>query len=234
MHGDGIDNLRKAIANSIDWAHLVSVDSFGIFSEVRKFVVQEQEANCHLLVSMSSLCSLFLAARPSLASLSLPRLFEDCIRLLANGGLVYLFSRSNQILLHPSFFYTYGSALIAAARRDGMGRLSSDAAYMGDFLLTDPGPVLDPAQQSVLLDAVIKELVNGELVSEVSTHGGSYFVFPTQPTQELADPPSREQQAAFGKFEGDCQGIYCSLVVRLLEVKECYPEGICLLRESTA
>jgi hypothetical protein len=74
------------------------------------------------------------------------------------------------------------------------------------------------SQEKLLLEAIVRELIEDSLAYQVSTDGVLYLVFPSQPTRELVDKPKSEEVAARAELEGNGQGAYSSLVVRLLSL----------------
>jgi GTPase SAR1 family protein len=218
----GIDELRHAIRSSIDWTRSFSFEPAQTFQDIHAFVVERRDSGL-LVESLESLSHRFAERYPFQQRSWLLDMFKASIGVLQNLGEVYHLSWSDVILLQPKYFYTYAAALMRAARRDvaEMGRLPMKEIYSGggtqlklkDLAETERMP---KTQERVLLDSIVHELIKDRLAYELSTDGVLYLVFPSQPTRILVLTPSKEQAAARAEFEGNSQGVYSSLVVRLL------------------
>lgn len=218
---EGIDELRKAVSESLNWSRLPRSEFGDVFWELQK-LVDEQKRKEILFTYEQPLYELFIARHSRLRGHDFEADFQTSLQLLENLGTMCRYSLGGQVLLEPSFEHAYAAALIAAAGRDkqGMGRIPAEQAYSGrqssQFQLKDQQRIRDRRQESLLLTAIIGELLNRELIYQVGADTGNFLVFPTQPTRELEGMPAKKDRAASAVFKGDSQQIYSSLVVRLL------------------
>lgn len=225
--GLGIRELREKIISQIDWSVAPLIKYFDIFADIREFIRQKLDRGMYL-ASLSSLYTLFITLYSQYEKSITEQEFRATLQLLENLGSVYHLQFGDQILLQPGFFYAYAAALMSAAKRDKeeMGRLPMDEAedgYGEQFELQDNLRIPDSKQETLLLKATIEELLEMELISEVSTDGTSYLVFPTQPIRSIAEKLSSLTHAATCTIVGDGENVYSSLIVRLLGLPTFYP-----------
>jgi GTPase SAR1 family protein len=118
--GTGVDELREAICDCIDWQKSAAFEPAETFQDIHDFVLERKEDGRKtglLLESTHSLSSRFPKPHQVKLGASLPDMFKAGIHLLKILGEIYHFSSTDQILLDPKYFYTYASALAAFSHK---------------------------------------------------------------------------------------------------------------------
>jgi WD40 repeat protein/class 3 adenylate cyclase len=213
-----ISDLREAISRSIEWEALPLVKSPKAFHTIKEFLLEEKLAG-HLLSPASDLFAAFCKAYPviSEASRDLAATFHSCITRLENRDLIRVLSFGGYVLVQPELLDSYASAIVNAAREepDGLGCIAETGALLGRFRVDPDVRVTDAAMESLLLLAMVEELIEHDLALRENADDGQYLVFPSQFNRDWEEAPDPEDTTVTYVFEGALQNIYTTLVVRL-------------------
>jgi WD40 repeat protein len=211
--GWGVEELRSAIAKSIDWSALPVVSSNRVFEEIKQFLLSEK-TDGRLLSTAEDLYRSFSTVRPRG---DLRAEFETCIGRLESRGLIQRLSFGNLVLLQPEIRDAYASALVSAAKDepDGLGSIREEDARVGNFKIPADQRLKDPHLERLLLISTAEELLKHEIALREHGDDGAYLVFPSQLTRENPELPDAEGKSAVFTFDGPVTNIYATLVVRL-------------------
>jgi len=212
-----VPELARAIRQTIDWDALPRVSSTELLEKLKAFLLVEKEAG-RLLSTADDLFREFLKSHHALAeSPDLREQFEMCIGRVEWRGLIRRLSFGGLVLLQPELLDAYASALVNAARDepDGLGSIAEEVARSGRFPMPLDERVKSPAQEKLLLIAMVEDLLHHEIALREHADGGPYLTFPSQLTREMPDLQELKGKAAVFGFEGPVLNIYVTLVVRL-------------------
>ncbi|XVU21003.1 TIR domain-containing protein [Actinoplanes sp. CA-054009] len=221
----GIAELGQAVREAIDWSALPRSVSSDLFESIKAFVLREAASR-----QMATTADLFRAFRPQAAAVGEEELrasFDTCVRVLELRDLVRRLSFGDFVLLRPELLDSYAAALVIAARDqpDGLGNIAEDDALAGRFPLPAEDR-LPPAEERLLLIAVVEELLRHDLVLREPTADGVDLVFPSQLTVDRPDSPEQEAADIVFRFDGAVQSVYATLAVRLGHVPDYQREGM--------
>ena len=211
--GWGIDDLKAAIMEAIDWEMLPHVSSTDLFVRIKDFLIARKEAG-RLLVTVDELYAAFLDSDYAPEDLRDMRAeFETVIGRVESRGLIRRLSFGNLVLLQPEKIDAYASSLVFAARDepDGLGCIAVGDAEAGNFRMPKEIRLADQETERLLLLATIEDLLR----HEIALKGNGDLIFPSQFTRERPDLPDPEGKAVVFTFEGAIQHIYTRLAVRL-------------------
>lgn len=212
-----IPELVGAVREAIDWATVPRVSSTELFERIKSFLVAEKEAG-RLLSSKDDLYRSFLKSDSTPEETpDLWAQFETCIGRVESRGLIRRLSFGGLVLLQPELLDAYASSLVNAAKDepDGLGSIAEEVARAGNFLMSQDERVRDPAQEKLLLIAMVEDLLHHEIALREHAEGGPYLTFPSQLTREMPDIQELKGKAGVFRFEGPVLNIYATLVVRL-------------------
>ncbi|SNY55135.1 hypothetical protein [Paractinoplanes atraurantiacus] len=217
--GKQIAEVAAAIREVIDWSSLPRSVSSDLFESIKSFVLREAVSR-----QMATTADLFRAFQPQAAEVGEQELrasFDTCVRVLELRDLVRRLSFGDFVLLRPELLDSYAAALVIAARDqpDGLGNIAEDDALAGRFPLPAEDR-LPPAEERLLLIAVVEELLRHDLVLREPTVDGVDLVFPSQLTVDRPDSPEQEAADIIFRFDGAVQSVYATLAVRLGHVPE--------------
>lgn len=209
----GIDELRSAIANSIDWSALPVVSSNTVFESIKRFLLAEK-AEGRLLSTTDDLYRSFVARR---RADDLRAEFDTCIGRLESRGLIQRLSFGDFVLLQPEIRDAYASALVSAAKDepDGLGSIREDHARTGNFKIPNAQRLTNANLENLLLISTVEDLLKHEIALREHGDDGPYLVFPSQLTRENPALPDAEGKSAIFRFDGPVTNIYATLTVRL-------------------
>src|SRR5258708_5013448 len=213
MQGWGIEQLREAIRQAIDWESLPKGSSNELFQRIKEFLLAEKE-NGHLLATASDLYHAFMQSEnKSTKTESLQAEFATCIGLVESRGLIRRLSFGGLVLLQPELLDAYASALINAVKNepDGFGSIAEEKVRRGNFLIPAEERIQEKEQEKLLLLAMIEDMIR----YEVALHEQDELVFPAQTTRENPELPDPEGKTVVFGFEGPVLNVYATLVVRL-------------------
>lgn len=213
-----IEELRKAISDSIPWDDLPVVTSEELFVRIKRFLIEAKESG-RLLSPASQLLQDFLRAGVQTVEMPLDPSaeFETCIGRLENRDLIRRLSFGDYVLLQPELLDAYASAMVIAAKGepDGLGSIAEETALGGKFHVPQEQKISDAAQEQLLLHATVEELVLHDLALRENADDGRYIVFPSQFNRDYEDAPEPKGSAVAITFEGPVQSVYATLAVRL-------------------
>jgi GTPase SAR1 family protein len=212
-----IAELTKAIRKSINWDALPRVSSTEFLEKLKAFLLIEKEAG-RLLSTVDELFRAFLKSHDAPGeSPELREQFEMCIGRVEWRGLIRRLSFGGFVLLQPELLDGYASALVNAAKEepDGLGSIAEEVARSGKFPMSHDERVKSPAQEKLLLIAMVEDLLHHEIALREHADGGPYLTFPSQLTREMPDLQELKGKAGVFGFEGPVLNIYATLVVRL-------------------
>jgi small GTP-binding protein len=208
-----IAELYQAIKDSIAWDSLPSVVSDEIFYQVKEFM-QKEKREGRQLSTEQDLYYQYLDTKRSLETQNITRAhFKSCINRLDSQGIIRCLSFGNLILLQPELLDAYASRLIIAAKNNGLGSIAENDARSGQFDMREEERIDDRQQESLLLLAMIEDLLRHEVAFRIYSDEGAQIVFPTQLTKEM---PIKGQSVVY-KFEGPVTNIYATLAVRIAQ-----------------
>jgi WD40 repeat protein len=213
----GIEDLKKAIREAINWETLPWVSSTLLFQSIKDFLVSEKEAG-RLLSSVEDLYHSFLRIKRTHPDTgNLQDQFKTCIGRVESRGLIRRLSFGNLVLLQPELLDAYASALVNAVKDepDELGSITEERVRIGDFFIPEDERLKDRDQEKILLIAMVEDLLRHEIALREPANDGSYLIFPSQSTRENPDLPDPEGKAVVFSFEGSVLNIYATLAVRL-------------------
>lgn len=172
--GWGVDELRRAALEAIDWSRVPVVTSSVLFAAVKSFVL-DQKAGGILLTPLAALHASFLAApvtgpaaqaapqaragrdlldaEPGSGEHEQSRLrgvFEGCVGRLESAGLVKHLAFGDLVLLQPELLDVYAGAIVNAAREepDGLGSMLESRVLAVDFPFRSTSGSPTPSRRS--------------------------------------------------------------------------------------
>lgn len=208
-----ISELSQAIKNSIAWDTMPSVISDEMFYQVKEFI-QKEKRDGRQLSTEQDLYYQYLDTKHAVVAQSTSRAhFKSCISRLDSQGIIRCLSFGNLILLQPELLDAYASRLIIAAKNNGLGSIPENDARLGRFDMREEERIDDRQQESLLLLAMIEDLLRYEVAFRIYSEEGAQIVFPTQLTKEM---PIKGQSVIY-RFEGPVTNIYATLAVRIAQ-----------------
>lgn len=138
------------------------------------------------------------------------------IGLLAGQGLIQPLDFGDFVLLQPEQINNYGSAVVRAARdcASELAELPERAVLEGEIDFKDMER-LPPADEKILLRAMLQIFLERGLCYRVETPDGARLVFPAYFKFERPANPEQPQVKVTYGFTGPIDEIYTTLVVRL-------------------
>jgi small GTP-binding protein len=226
--GEGCDDLRELIRQSIPWDDLPKVTTEGPLAPLRAYVAGlkgekgDREPIAQKLLTVAILqegfCSHYGRKIPLDEFLShLGRLEDtDAVDLLVFRSTGESPMPQTLVLLDPTRVDSYASALLIAAKDepDGPGHLLESRVRDGQFRLVDEERIGDPESEKHVLWFVIENLLIRDLALRERIKGEEYIVFPSQCTAELKFPDATSFGVAF-RFGGAVRSIYATLIAQL-------------------
>ncbi len=212
--GSGIETLRQAIADTIDWKSLPKVSSTGLFDSIRRFLAAKRSGNV-VLTSESELRDAFLATGAAPEKDVLEE-FRVCLERVEARGLLRRLTFGELILLQPEVLDAYAAAVINAAANqpDGLGAIPEADVREGKFDIPTDSRLQSADIEKLLLIATIEDLLQHEVALREDSGEGTYLVFPTQSSRTLV-PSERLSVWCWFEFEGPIAHVWATLVVRL-------------------
>ena len=236
--GWGIEELRTAVLNAIDWDRIPMVTSSALFAAAKSFVL-DQKAEGTILTPLTSLLAAFLGApvtgpaavaapgakvgrdllesEPGSDQARLRGVFEGCVARLESAGLVKRLAFGDLVLLQPELIDVYAGAIVNAARDepDGLGSMLESRVLDVEFRLPEQERIGDRQQEKLLIIATLEELTRHEIVLREVTEDGLQLVFPAAFRRDLPDAAEPADNTVEFTFNGPVVNIYVTLVVRL-------------------
>jgi small GTP-binding protein len=213
QEGWGIDELRMAIREGIDWDGLPVVSSTTLFEQIKQFL-NEEKADGRLLSTAEDLYRSFLARDRRLEQLRDD--FETGIGRVESSGMIQRLSFGDLVLLQPEIRDAYASALLSAAKdeSDGLGSILEDDARAGRFKKPS-NSIRNPETEKLLLISTVEDLLHHEIALREPGEDGMHLVFPSQLKRESPRLAEAEGMSAAFTFDGPVMNIYATLAVRL-------------------
>ncbi|HZF50476.1 MAG TPA: metallophosphoesterase, partial [Polyangiaceae bacterium] len=211
--GSGIDDLKRAIAKSIDWAALSKTTQPELFRRIRREI--EQIAAHRVVLPLSELEQSLRAQDPKAYD---PEAIRTVVRQLALQGVLHdsrLADGTRALVLRVDHIDRYAGSLIVMARDNPRGIAAIDLAALLSPSIKLPRMSdterLRRDQELVVLDCVIQLL----LERGVCIRHEGLLVFPClfQPTEH--DPIFHHTVALYYEYAGAVDNIYASLVTSL-------------------
>lgn len=217
--GEGIEELRHAILNSIEWSLNPRATTSIVMETIRDFLSDLPDEQKVQVISLERLYKLFLESGrlPNADRISdLRQQFENCLNLLEDSQVVRRFAFANLVLLQPALLISYAASIIAAARSDDrtqFGRLEERAILQRQIPLPTDLRIRDPLEEKWMLIATIQDLLDSEVAIRDSE---GILIFPSHVIE------GRDEQFTHAgwdevifSFSGAGIGLYAMLIVRL-------------------
>ncbi len=222
--GDGVEQLRAALCEAIQWDNLPAVTRTSEFQITKAFLVEQKRRG--MIVEETDVMFRELmnpAKKPKTGQTKITRaVFDACLQQLETTGLIRRLSFGDWVLLQPELLDDYCGWLTQAARAepDGLGFLWEDDARKGKFKMDDDRPLAKgrkKEEQTLLLASVEESLSRGLAIRETAAQERkTLLVFPAELREDLPDYPGGYSLAVRFRFHGPVRGIFASLVVRLI------------------
>lgn len=217
--GIGIKELSDAIQEAIDWDALPKVSSTDLFQSIKQFLQQEKEVKLYLATAGDLYRGFLRSSGAYTGTDELRKEFDACLRALESQDIIRRFGFGNYILLEPEMLYNYACALINAVKKepDGFGSITENRVLEGDFAIDADKRMKDREKEKLLLIAMVRDLLDYEIVMREPMDDEQYLFFPSQATREhpaMVDLPGKE---VILRFEGPVLNIYTTLVIRLAQ-----------------
>ncbi|MCP4696951.1 MAG: TIR domain-containing protein [Gammaproteobacteria bacterium] len=218
LAGGGFSPLKRLIAEKIPWDSLPWTSTPQLLRELKSAVLaMRDEESVHLLR--------FPELAQRLRQLLLDTAFDSAdartaVTLLANHGLIMPFAFGDLVLLRPELLNGYASAVIQAARNhlDEIGCVA-EAAVFGNECDFSNVERLIPADEDLLLRAMVQTFLDKSLCIAENTPDGRQLIFPSQYRRERPFPDHPQIFVSY-RFCGEWQTVYTTLVVRLWYSRE--------------
>jgi small GTP-binding protein len=208
--GQGIDELRAAIARAIPWDRLPVTRSPELWRDIREYLL-ERRAGANVLTRRADLCEAFRQKRPDAQFGDAE--FDTVIGHAQAQGLLWRLSFGDFALLKPELLNGYASAVVRAARKhlEGLGCVKEREVLEARIDFEDLPRLADAATERSLLHAVVELF----LTREVALREGEHLVFPSKFNRERPAYPKPPLREVAYRFDGPVEDIYATLVVRL-------------------
>ena len=216
QYGQGVAQLRDAIARAISWESLGETTSPELWKRMREYLLERRESD-DVLTTRSDLREAFRARQPQ-------ETFEDAefdtvIRLAQAQGLVWRLSIGDLVLLKPELLNVYASAIVMAARRhpSGLGSVSEQDVLQAQIDLQYVARRVDAPVERLLLHAAVELFLQRQVAQRevASRDDGQQLVFPSKFNRKRPDFPNPPLRDVVYRFAGQVEDIYATLVVRL-------------------
>lgn len=209
----GIDELRAAIVEAINWDILPRISSYEIYEKVKQFLLEQRDAGL-VLIPEDALYHMFVRFEYAPAD---PEAFrEEFAKMIGCAqahGLIRQLKFGKQILLKPELLDVYASSMVSFAReeKNGLGYLAETDARKGQYLDVDDTP-LAAHEDDLLLFAIVEDLLH----YQIALRDEGQLIFPMRFRLESADNRDLEGKTTEYTLEvGEVQGIFNRLAVRL-------------------
>ncbi|AGC44954.1 hypothetical protein MYSTI_03648 [Myxococcus stipitatus DSM 14675] len=212
--GWGIDKLRIALQNAVQWDKLPQVSSTQLFQRIKEFLTNEKSLGRLL----STADDLYFSLLRTTGQDDIDRdQFNICLGRLESRDLIRRLSFGGLVLLQPEYLDVYASAIVneAKAEPDGLGSIPEQKALLAEFRISKDERFSDAENERLLLVATVETMVRREIALREHEQDGTQLVFPSQLTRENPDLPDPKGKTAILSFEGPTQNIYATMAVRL-------------------
>lgn len=216
----GIDELRLAIFEAIDWEKQPQVCSLPLLQEIERFLSKKKEEGWQLF-PLDDLYKVFetLWVTMNTRDEDPQGQFEACLKCIEAKGGIHWLNADRYILLQPTLIDSYIARLLYEARDDpeGLGYIDEINARRGLFSPAE-GRLKDRAFERIVLGSIVDDFLDYSIALR-GYHDGLIqrpgLIFPSQADQEnhpLTDP---EKEYYIFRFQGEIATIYLTLKVRL-------------------
>jgi small GTP-binding protein len=214
--GTGCKALLRAIQSGIDWKSIPWRSTEAVFKRLKDEILALRDSG-RVMFAFNELRE---TLRLRVAT-DFPAFSDDDLRtvlsLLAGPGVVMPLNFGSWVLLQPERINAYAQAVIQTVRQDehDRGLIREDRVLRGELEYTSSMPRLEPAEESYVLLAMHKLLVEKGLCLRQSTDRGNQLLFPSYYRMER--PELRQFPAVLMTYriEGFLDEIYATLVVWL-------------------
>ena len=213
--GYGIQELREAIRQAIQWDKLPKVSTTELFVAAKQFLVAQKTEGL-VIARQSELFERFSRSKMGVGASE--DVFATCMMGLESAGLVKRLSFGRHVLLQPEVLDAYCGWMATAAREqpDGLGFIKEDDARNGNFGMDEDRALKDKPEEKIMLVAMTYEVITRNIAHRQETSRGTMLVFPSELNAELPDYPGGYSLAVAFLFRGPVSGIYATLAVTLL------------------
>ena len=211
--GTEIQELIEFIRTCIDWEKMPITSSTDLFHKIKTFLRLESQGGLTMITS-SELFRSFLRDHSEYSDLdNLKSIFDSCLDLVESQGFIHQLSFGGLILLRPELLDCYASSIINAARAEnlGLGSVSEEAIFAGDFFIPTDERVQEKDLESLLIIATVEELKRHEIAFKED----GYLIFPSEFTRELTINKVDGMKSVVFKFKGALDRTYATLIVKL-------------------
>jgi WD40 repeat protein len=209
----GPSALKQLIAAHIPWADLPFIATDGLLRAVKEAVLDRARRPDAALVRLPELCQQIEAAFPAGAVDATE--VRKAVKLLGNQGVILPFDFGDLVLLRPEVLNRYAAAVIRGARdhKDQIGCVA-EADVLGARLDWTGVDRLEPADEALLLRALLQTFLDRSLCLLEDGDGGRQLVFPSQFRRDR--PLVQHPETLVGyTFAGELPTVFATLVVRL-------------------
>ena len=219
--GEGCNELRAAMINSIRWAHVEKRTSPRIFKIIKDEILRLRDEG-QVLHTFKELRELLLQRLPSDERFTNETL-QTVIGLLDGPGIVKELDYGTYILLAPEWINTYAQAVIRTLRRadNELGVLPIRSIAERDLLYQSVGRDGTPVE-TMRLPPAEERVVLGEMERQLERRGlclrqGDKLVFPSHCGRDRLPMPDLPLVFVSYSVKGFVDDIYSTLVVKLAD-----------------
>jgi len=210
--GTGCEELRRSIADAIDWNHIPWVTSPKKFRLLKEEIIKLRDEG-KVLLRFNELwqqLSLRLSESFSIGQL------RTVISLLAGPGVVWQLDFGDFVLLQPDRINSYAASVIRRVRShvDEIGCLSEEDLLSGRLDYQDMVR-LPHDEEQIVLRAMYETFLRHGLCLKEATDAGPSLIFPSYFKRERPDLSQHPAPFVTYHFSGNLDEIYATLVVRL-------------------
>ena len=208
--GQGIEELRAAIARAVPWDRLPVTSSPELWRDIRGYLL-ERRAGADVLTRRSDLREAFRQGHPDAEFADTE--FDTVIGHAQVQGLVWRLSFGDFVLLKPELLNDYASAVVHVARKhpEGLGAVRERSVLRAGIDFEELDRLGDAETERSLLHAVVELF----LEREVALREGEHLVFPSKFNRELPALPGPPRREVAYTFDGPVEDVYATLAVRL-------------------
>ncbi|MHC4479076.1 MAG: TIR domain-containing protein [Planctomycetota bacterium] len=209
--GEGVEALRKAIAQGIDWERLPVTSSPQLWKDIREYLLKRRAGRKPALTTRANLRAAFRRAHKG-AEFGEGE-FDTVIGHAQTQGLLWRLSFGDYVLMRPELLNSYASAVVRVARKheEGLGCVRERDVVERKINFEDLKRLGDAEKERSLLHAVVELFLD----REVALREGEQLVFPSRFNRRRPERPGPPVCEVAYRFEGQVEDIYATLGVRL-------------------
>ena len=219
--GNGCNELKEAIANTIPWDDLPWTTTSLLFKKLKDAILKMKEEN-HVLMRFDS-----LKQRLQMDFINDPvgaieaKDIRAVVGLLEGQGIIKKLDFGDWILLQPEQINNYASAIVKEVRENSeeIGHINKEDLLEGKIKFSDVSENLEEDIEKELLREIIHIFINRNICLQEDTLNGKQLVFPSyfKIERELEDVPN---VFVTYTFSGIFDEIYATLIVRLIHTND--------------